>query len=418
MSEGWSEIPASEVFSILMGRQRSPQRATGPNMTPYLRSANVGNGSLDFADVKTMDFTAAERERFGLKPGDVLVSEGSASATAVGMAAVWNGELDGEVCFQNTVLRYRAIPGVSEPAFVFQWCRWAFESGAFRAAASGTNIKHIGSSRAEAMRVLLPPPPVQRRIAEVMGAIDDQITALEHEASALWTLYEGSVDVLWGDGAGQEAPARPLSDVMRLDISWTPIEIGSTYRLAGVLNAGRGLVDKGELDAESTEYKRMVTLRENQVVMRKLTAWEGPIAVIPSAFDGYVASNEFPTFALDEGVLPDWMRHVCRSSRLWAEMKSRVKGTVQRRKRLNPEQLLEIELPIPRPPAQANAARVLEAIEDDTADLRTEAERLRRLRSRLLAGLLTREIEIGDVNLDNDSADATTTLPAGETVTV
>ncbi len=108
-----------------------------------------------------------------------------------------------------------------------------------------------------------------------------------------------------------------------------------------------GVIDKGELDGGNTEYAAMNVLRADQVVMRKLTAWEGPIAVVPAEFDGFVVSNEFPTFTLGPELMPDWMRHVCGSPRLWAEMKNRVSGTVQRRKRLNPEQLLQIELPIP-----------------------------------------------------------------------
>src|SRR5690606_22098522 len=116
---------------------------------------------------------------------------------------------------------------------------------------------------------------------------------------------------------------------------------------AGVLNSGKGLVDKDEFDGADTEYTAMNVLRENQVVMRKLTAWEGPITVVPAEFDGFVARNEFPTFTLASDVAPGWMKHVCRTPRLWAEMQNRVVGTVQRRKRLNPDQLLSVALPVP-----------------------------------------------------------------------
>ena len=48
-------------------------------MTPYLRSANVGYGTLDLSDVLEMNYDPAERKKFGLQYGDVVVSEGSAS---------------------------------------------------------------------------------------------------------------------------------------------------------------------------------------------------------------------------------------------------------------------------------------------------------------------------------------------------
>ncbi|MER6828857.1 restriction endonuclease subunit S [Streptosporangium sp. NPDC000563] len=168
-------------------------------------------------------------------------------------------------------------------------------------------------------------------------------------------------------------PLRRLGEVMRLDVQRTPMMPATTYRLAGVLNAGQGLVAKGELDGGDTEYAAMNVLRVDQVVMRKLTAWEGPITVVPAEFDGFVVSNEFPTFTLGPELVPDWMRHVCRSPRLWAEMKNRVSGTVQRRKRLNPEQLLQIELPIPPRGVQAKIVEVLDAVDDQITALDSEA---------------------------------------------
>ncbi|MFF2939965.1 restriction endonuclease subunit S [Streptomyces niveus] len=173
-------------------------------------------------------------------------------------------------------------------------------------------------------------------------------------------------------------PLRPLGDVVRLDIQRTPMKPATTYRLAGVLNAGKGVVDKGELDGGDTEYAAMNVLHTDQVVMRKLTAWEGPITVVPAEFDGFVVSNEFPTFTLGPELMPDWMRHVCRSPRLWAEMKNRVSGTVQRRKRLNPEQLLQIQLPIPPREVQGRIVEMLDAVDDQINALNAEADTLER----------------------------------------
>jgi type I restriction enzyme S subunit len=188
-------------------------------------------------------------------------------------------------------------------------------------------------------------------------------------------------------------PLRPLGEVMRLDIQRTPMKPATTYRLAGVLNAGQGLVAKGEFNGEETEYAAMNVLHVDQVVMRKLTAWEGPITVVPAEFDGFVVSNEFPTFTLGPELMPDWMRHVCRSPRLWAEMKNRVSGTVQRRKRLTPEQLLQIQLPIPPRKVQARIVELLDAVDDQITALGVEAEALARVHG------ATRESLLKDVPL-------------------
>ncbi|MFH0246204.1 hypothetical protein ACGRHY_28150 [Streptomyces sp. HK10] len=185
------EIRADEAFCIMMGRQRSPQRATGPYMTPYLRSANVGYGTLDLSDILEMDFNPIERESFGLRYGDVLVSEGSASETAVGMPAMWRGEISAPICFQNTLLRYRAVEGVSIPAFVKHWCLWAYESGQFREVAGGTNIKHIGAKRAARMPVRLPSLADQERIAAELDAVSEVVAAIRAEVARLRSVRAG-----------------------------------------------------------------------------------------------------------------------------------------------------------------------------------------------------------------------------------
>ncbi|MFF5291915.1 hypothetical protein [Paractinoplanes globisporus] len=182
---GVPAVRADEAFEITMGRQRAPKYAAGPYMTPYLRSANVGYGELDLTDVLEMNFEPIEREVFGLVPGDVLVSEGSASHSAVGMSAMWRGELPQPICFQKTLMRYRAIQGTSIPAFVNHWCQWAYESGAFLDVAGGTNIKHITAMRAVRMLVHLPDVRTQERLTDQLDAMSNVIAAHRAEASRL-----------------------------------------------------------------------------------------------------------------------------------------------------------------------------------------------------------------------------------------
>ncbi|WP_078868112.1 restriction endonuclease subunit S [Streptomyces sp. NRRL F-5727] len=197
-------------------------------------------------------------------------------------------------------------------------------------------------------------------------------------------------------------PLRSLGEVMHLDIERTPMKPATTYHLAGVLNAGKGVVAKGELDGGDTEYAAMNVLRTDQVVMRKLTAWEGPIAVVPAEFDGFVVSNEFPTFTLGPDLMPDWMRHVCGSPRLWAEMKNRVSGTVQRRKRLNPEQLLQIQLPVPPRKVQARIVEILDSVDDQITALDKEAKALDRVSMAVAEEMLADEPTVALGTMLND----------------
>ena len=178
-------VRAENAFDFSTGVRRTPDRATGPYMTPYLRSANVGYGTLDLSDVLEMNYDPAERKKFALRYGDVVVSEGSASANAVGMPAMWRDELPGPVCTQMTLLRLRALEEICIPEFVFHWCMWAYESRAFLDVAGGTNIKHISAKRAKGMTVRLPALDRQREIAAELDAMESALKAVRAEASHL-----------------------------------------------------------------------------------------------------------------------------------------------------------------------------------------------------------------------------------------
>ncbi|MFJ7137728.1 restriction endonuclease subunit S domain-containing protein [Streptomyces fungicidicus] len=178
-------VRAEHAFDFSTGVRRTPDRATGPYMTPYLRSANVGYGTLDLSDVLEMNYDPAERKKFGLQYGDVVVSEGSASPNAVGMPAMWRDELPGTVCTQMTLLRLRALEGICIPEFVFHWCMWAYETRAFLDVAGGTNIKHISAKRAKGMAVRLPSLARQREMAVELDATTSALEAIRAEAARL-----------------------------------------------------------------------------------------------------------------------------------------------------------------------------------------------------------------------------------------
>ena len=55
----WEKVPLSKIAEVRLGRQRSPKRAAGPNMRPYMRAANVTWNGISLHDVKQMDFTPA-----------------------------------------------------------------------------------------------------------------------------------------------------------------------------------------------------------------------------------------------------------------------------------------------------------------------------------------------------------------------
>lgn len=157
----------------------------------------------------------------------------------------------------------------------------------------------------------------------------------------------------------------PLGAVARLEIAREAVEPIRDYPTAGVYNAGQGLFGREPLTGSDTNYPALHRLRAGQVVMRKLTAWEGSVGVVPPALDGAFVSPEFPTFTLDKRqLLPEYMAVICEQPWLWNAMKDRSTGSVQRRKRVSPTQFLQIEVDVPPVPEQMHIVRIVEHARD------------------------------------------------------
>ena len=161
LPEGWVWVSLALIGEVRLGRQRSPKRAQGPHMRPYLRAANVTWDGLDLSDVKRMDFTPREQETYRLRRGDILLAEASGSADEVGKPAIWDEQIDG-CCFQNTLIRVRVFSEVVP--YLYYHLLSDARTGALGRAARGVGIHHLGAQRTESWMVALPPLAEQHRI--------------------------------------------------------------------------------------------------------------------------------------------------------------------------------------------------------------------------------------------------------------
>lgn len=160
---------------------------------PYLRVANVQNGYIDTAEVKTVRVLESEVDRFSLSPGDVLLTEGG-DFDKLGRGAVWDGRLS-PCLYQNHIFRVRC----NLPDLVPEYLSLYMASPEGRAyflsiAKQTTNLATINSSQLKAMPVLLPSVAEQRRIVEVLEATDKRIGAESAASRKEELLWDGLIN--------------------------------------------------------------------------------------------------------------------------------------------------------------------------------------------------------------------------------
>ncbi len=191
----WPLARLGDIAEVRLGRQRSPSKATGDRMRPYLRAANVGWDGLRLDEVKEMAFTKSESDSYELWPGDLLLGEASGSPSEVGKPAQYRGEIPG-CCFQNTLIRVRfADPLVLLPDFYERYFRQQARSGAFAKSSRGVAINHLGSKTLAEWTVPVPPPAEQERIvakADELLRLCDHLEAVQDRRRRAATRFRAS----------------------------------------------------------------------------------------------------------------------------------------------------------------------------------------------------------------------------------
>jgi type I restriction enzyme, S subunit len=143
-------------------------------------------------------------------------------------------------------------------------------------------------------------------------------------------------------------PERALGDVLRQDIADEIVQPDRDYPIAGIYGFGRGLFQRGPIRSDETSYPKLNRLAAGRLVMSRLKAFEGAIAVIPPEFNGWYLSPEFPTFAIDPVQADErYIANLCAWPELWTRLGAQSKGVGARKVRVSAERLLEIKVPLP-----------------------------------------------------------------------
>ena len=116
----WEIAPLYARYEVTLGKMLDSKRVTGEFSGPYLRNVDVQWDEVNTEDLPEMDFAPWERERYRLRPGDVLVCEGG----EVGRTATWRGEI--EECLSVVIEALRTCDLAATE--VIAWCSAMLES--------------------------------------------------------------------------------------------------------------------------------------------------------------------------------------------------------------------------------------------------------------------------------------------------
>lgn len=172
----WTFTEFDSVFVMVSGVTKGQKIPTSEAIdAPYLRVANVQRGQLDLAEVKTITVKHSDFERYQLREGDVLMTEGG-DWDKLGRAGIWNNEVPNCI-HQNHVFRVRFEQSAILPKWVILFVNSPLGREFFsRASKQTTNLASINMTQLRSCPIPIPATAEQHRIVakvdELMALCD------------------------------------------------------------------------------------------------------------------------------------------------------------------------------------------------------------------------------------------------------
>ena len=352
-------------------------------LKPYLRAINVAKDRLDLSHQFNMWIRPQELDRFRLKKGDILVSEGGDS----GRTVIFDS--DQEYYFQNAINRLR--PDSSERVdsrFLYYWFTYLKLSGYVDLICNVATISHFTAEKVKASPLIIPSLDIQRQIAQFLDSKTEKINQLidkklelldrlaeKRQALITQTVTRGlnpSLDV------GQWTSNLPLHEMTECPENWSikRLKYVATYNdeklsektdedkeiryveISDVsLLSGIELVSQMTFGESPSRARRIA--RGGDILVSTVRTYLRAIATVDeSSQEGLVASTGFcvvrPADEVDGGFL-GW---AVKSEPFIAEVVSRSVGASY--PGINADDLAKIEVPIPPIETQKKIASFLD----------------------------------------------------------
>lgn len=414
---GWKKLALEDLAALQTGISVSANRPIDdPIRVPYLRVANVQDGHLDLTEIKTIELAKGKIERYLLRKGDVLLTEGG-DYDKLGRGCVWNGDIP-QCVHQNHVFAIRTDDSRLDARFFSAQATSEYGKHYFRSCSKQTtNLASINSTQLRQFPVLLPKRDEQNSIVEILTTwdrgieqLDRLIAAKEKRKRALMQqLLTGKLRFLefvrsnnlhetpLGSMA-EDWPIKQLGAVFKrvrrknqngLDLVLTASgEYGlvdqKTFfnrNVAGASLEGYCLLRRGEF-----AYNRSAMSGYSYGAVKRLEAHdEGAVSTLYHCFalDADDSDSDFYVHFFEIGLLNRQLRQIC-------QVGGRSHGLLN----VTAGDFEKMLIPVPCKKEQNTIAKVLDACDEELNRLRSQLEALKVQKKELMRKLLTGEVRV------------------------
>lgn len=374
--------------------------------TRLVRGDNVAPGQLSWNRVKFWDTADSDFGHYALSVGDVVVAMDRPWIEA-GLKACRVGPDDTPSLLVQRVARLRAKGGLDQRFLYYLILTPAFTHH-IKSISTGTAIPHISARQIGEFEFTIPPLDEQRRIAGVLGALDDLIEANSREADKLDALADAlGSRFLASLSETAYVPITELANVSK-GYSYKSAELipGQGSWLVNLKNVARGakfniagvkplagspkpqhLVDDGDIIVAQTDLTQARDVIGRAVRVRRGTL-HGEL----------VASLDLVVVRPKEEYLREYLLASLRSPRFLDYALGRCNGTTVLHMAAGTVQ--QFDVPLPDTTSLTEMASTVEPLRAAASAARLEAEGLVGTRDELLPLLLSGRVRVSEVVSD------------------
>lgn len=419
----WKEVRLGDHVEVQTGFPfKSKEYTEEPTGIALLRGDNIVQGKLRWEGVKRWPANdSINYIKYLLREDDVVLAMDRPWIEA-GLKYAWITKRDLPCLLVQRVSRLRGTNGLST-----QFARYIIGHHSFtdyvKGIWTGVAVPHISESQIRSFRFLLPPPPAQARITEILSAYDDlienntrRIKILEQMAQMLyreWFVnfrFPGHEKVSMVESEIGQIPATwsalPMNDIVTEIIDYrgkTPKKLGSAWADDGVIALSALNVKQGRLESldkakrvDDYLYERWMKseLDEGDILMTS-EAPLGEVYILTEKKKYCLSQRLFSIRANPRCIFPSLLYLFLGSHGGQEQIKSRSTGTTVLG--IRQSELRKIVVPVPESGVQARMNSTAWPLLKQIDVLALKNENLRATRDLLLPKLVSGEISVEQI---------------------
>lgn len=402
----WPVVPLREAAEIAAGITLGRKtKETDLVSVPYLRVANVQDGRLNLTEVKLVEATRREVEKWQLRDGDLLLTEGG-DLDKLGRGSCWREQLP--LCIhQNHIFRVRLPKERYDPDFVSLQVGSEYGKAYFSARAKKTTgIASINQQVLGSFPLFSPPLIEQQRVSLDLKTRLAVVEAAQRAAECQVKEVDALKDAIYRAAFAEIVPVAVPPEFANAPKGWRWVKLTELAELESGHTPSRARPDwwggdiswlsLTEIRALDGQWVEATQIKTNQAGIANSSARMlsvGTVCFSRTASVGFVAimarsmstSQDFANWVCGDELDPEFLMHALIRSR--AELRALATGATH--KTIYMPLLSAFHVCVPKRTEQERIVKKLKsqlaAVEQIRQGVRDTLDEIERLPSRLLA---------------------------------